>query len=96
MTQVQFTNLTAMAAVGLAPVMLTTAGHVSPGRLKELAEAAVILAAVALKGGADRIPNGKRGAVTVAARAARGGGVFRPSSWTRSRNHPEQSSRFLM
>jgi membrane-associated HD superfamily phosphohydrolase len=33
-----------MAAVGLAPVMLTTAGHVSPGRLKELAEAAVILA----------------------------------------------------
>ena len=44
MTQVQFTNLTAMAAVGLAPVMLTTAGHVSPGRLKELAEAAVILA----------------------------------------------------
>jgi membrane-associated HD superfamily phosphohydrolase len=44
MTQVQFTNLTAMAAVGLAPVMLTTAGHVSPVRLKELAEAAVILA----------------------------------------------------
>jgi membrane-associated HD superfamily phosphohydrolase len=44
MTQVQFTNLTAMAAVGLAPVMLTTAGHVSPSRLKELAEAAVILA----------------------------------------------------
>jgi membrane-associated HD superfamily phosphohydrolase len=44
MTQVQFTNLTAMAAVGLAPVMLTTAGHVSPGRLKELAEAAVLLA----------------------------------------------------
>jgi len=44
MTQVQFTNLTAMAAVGLAPVMLTTAGHVSPARLKELAEAAVILA----------------------------------------------------
>ena len=33
-----------MAAVGLAPVMLTTAGHVSQGRLKELAEAAVILA----------------------------------------------------
>ena len=44
MTQAQFTNLTAMAAMGLAPVMLTTAGHVSPGRLKELAEAAVILA----------------------------------------------------
>jgi membrane-associated HD superfamily phosphohydrolase len=44
MTQEQFTNLTAMAAVGLAPVMLTTAGHVSPGRLKELAEAAVDLA----------------------------------------------------
>jgi membrane-associated HD superfamily phosphohydrolase len=44
MTQEQFTNLTAMAAVGLAPVMLTTAGHVSPGRLKELAEAAATLA----------------------------------------------------
>lgn len=44
MTQEQFTNLTAIAAVGLAPVMLTTAGHVSPGRLKELAEAAVNLA----------------------------------------------------
>ena len=44
MTQVQFTNLAAMAAVGLAPVMLTTAGHVSQGRLKELAEATVILA----------------------------------------------------
>ena len=44
MTQLQFTNLAAMVAVGLAPVMLTTAGHVSPGRLKELAEAAVILA----------------------------------------------------
>ena len=44
MTQVQFTTLTAMAAVGLAPVMLTTAGHVSLGRLKKLAEAAVILA----------------------------------------------------
>lgn len=44
MTQAQFRNLSAMAAVGLAPVMLTTAGHVSPARLKELAEAAVILA----------------------------------------------------
>ena len=44
MTQEQFTNLTAMAAAGLAPIMLTTAGHVSPGRLKELAEAAVNLA----------------------------------------------------
>jgi membrane-associated HD superfamily phosphohydrolase len=44
MTQAQFRNLSAMAAVGLAPVMLTTAGHVSPARLKELAEAAVVLA----------------------------------------------------
>jgi hypothetical protein len=44
MTQEQFTNLTAMAAVGLAPVMLTTAGHVSADRLKELAEAAANLA----------------------------------------------------
>jgi hypothetical protein len=44
MTQEQFTNLAAMAVAGLAPVMLTTAGHVSPGRLKELAEAAVNLA----------------------------------------------------
>jgi hypothetical protein len=44
MTQEEFTNLTAIAAVGLAPVMLTTAGHVSPDRLKELAEAAVNLA----------------------------------------------------
>ena len=44
MTQEQFTNLAAMAAAGLAPVMLTTAGHVSPERLKELAEAAVKLA----------------------------------------------------
>jgi hypothetical protein len=44
MTQEEFTNLTAMAAAGLAPVMLTTAGHVSPDRLKELAKAAVNLA----------------------------------------------------
>jgi membrane-associated HD superfamily phosphohydrolase len=44
MTQEEFTNLAAMAAAGLAPVMLTTAGHVSPERLKELAEAAVKLA----------------------------------------------------
>jgi membrane-associated HD superfamily phosphohydrolase len=44
MTQAQFRNLSAIAAVGLAPVMLTTAGHVSPARLKELAEAAVALA----------------------------------------------------
>jgi hypothetical protein len=44
MTQEQFTNLAALAVAGLAPVMLTTAGHVSPGRLKELAEAAVNLA----------------------------------------------------
>jgi hypothetical protein len=44
MTQEQFTNLSALAVAGLAPVMLTTAGHVSPDRLKELAEAAVNLA----------------------------------------------------
>jgi membrane-associated HD superfamily phosphohydrolase len=44
MTQEQFTYLTAMAAVGLAPVMMTTAGHVSPDRLRELAEAAANLA----------------------------------------------------
>jgi hypothetical protein len=44
MKQEVFTNLTAMAAAGLAPVVLTTAGHVSPGRVKELAEAAVNLA----------------------------------------------------
>ena len=44
MTQEQFTHLTAMAAVGLAPIMMTTAGHVSRDRLKELAEAAANLA----------------------------------------------------
>jgi hypothetical protein len=44
MTQEQFTHLTAMAAVGLAPIMMTTAGHVSRERLKELAEAAANLA----------------------------------------------------
>jgi hypothetical protein len=44
MTQEQFTNLAALAAVGLAPIMMTTAGHVSPERLKELAEAAANLA----------------------------------------------------
>lgn len=44
MTQEQFTNLAAIAAVGLAPVMMTTAGHVSPERLRELAEAATSLA----------------------------------------------------
>jgi len=43
MTQEQFTHLTAMAAVGLAPIMMTTAGHVSRERLKELAEAAANL-----------------------------------------------------
>ena len=61
MTQVRFTNLTALAAVGLAPVMLTTAGHVSPGRLKELAEAAVILAQQLAK--SRRRPHTKRQAV---------------------------------
>jgi hypothetical protein len=44
MTQEQFTNLAVMAAAGLAPIMMTTAGHVSPDRLKELAEAAANLA----------------------------------------------------
>ncbi len=44
MTQEQFANLTAMAAAGLAPIMLTTPGHVSVERLKELAEAAANLA----------------------------------------------------
>jgi membrane-associated HD superfamily phosphohydrolase len=44
MTQEQFTYLTAIAAVGLAPIMMTTAGHVSPDRLKELAAAAANLA----------------------------------------------------
>lgn len=44
MTQEQFTNLAAMVAAGLAPIMMTTAGHVSPDRLKELAEAAANLA----------------------------------------------------
>jgi hypothetical protein len=34
MTQEQFTSLTAIAAVGLAPIMMTTAGHVSPDRLE--------------------------------------------------------------
>ena len=33
-----------MAAVGLVPIMMTTAGHVSPDRLKQLAEAAANLA----------------------------------------------------
>jgi membrane-associated HD superfamily phosphohydrolase len=49
MTQEQFTHLTAMAAVGLAPIMMTTAGHVSRERLKELAEAAANLAQELLK-----------------------------------------------
>jgi hypothetical protein len=44
MTQEQFANLTAAAAAGLAPIMLTTPGHVSVDRLKELAEAAANLA----------------------------------------------------
>jgi hypothetical protein len=44
MTQEQFTKLTAMAAAGLAPIMLTTPGHVSGERLRELAEAAANLA----------------------------------------------------
>jgi hypothetical protein len=44
MTQEQFANLTAVAAAGLAPIMLTTPGHVSVDRITELAEAAANLA----------------------------------------------------
>jgi hypothetical protein len=33
-----------MAAIGLVPIMMTTAGHVSPDRLRQLAEAAANLA----------------------------------------------------
>jgi hypothetical protein len=43
MTQEQFTNLVATAAAGLAPIMLAH-GHISPERLKELAEVATNLA----------------------------------------------------
>jgi hypothetical protein len=43
MTQEQFTDLVAMAAVGLAPIMLAH-GHISPDRLKELTEIAANLA----------------------------------------------------
>jgi hypothetical protein len=45
-----------MAAVALAPIMMATAGHVSPDRVKELAEAAAKLAQDLSKGGADEIP----------------------------------------
>jgi hypothetical protein len=43
MTQVEFTNLVATAAAGLAPIMLAH-GPISPERLKELAETAANLA----------------------------------------------------
>ena len=43
MTQVEFTNLVAAAAAGLAPIMLAH-GPISPERLKELAETAANLA----------------------------------------------------
>ncbi len=43
MTQVEFTNLVAMAAAGLAPIMLAH-GPISAERLKELAETAANLA----------------------------------------------------
>ena len=43
MTQEQFTNLVATAAAGLAPIMLAH-GHISPERLKEVAEVATNLA----------------------------------------------------
>jgi hypothetical protein len=48
MTQEQFTNLVATSAAGLAPIMLAH-GHISPERLKELAEVATILAQQVLK-----------------------------------------------
>ncbi len=43
MTQEQFTELVATAAAGLAPIMLAH-GHISPERIKELAETAANLA----------------------------------------------------
>jgi hypothetical protein len=69
MTQEQFTYLTAMAAVGLAPIMMTTAGHVSPDCLKELARLPPI-SRTSFQRGADEIPSDKRGAL-MQVRAAR-------------------------
>jgi hypothetical protein len=43
MTQEQFTELVATADAGLAPIMLAH-GHISPERIKELAETAANLA----------------------------------------------------
>lgn len=43
MTQEQFTDLVATAALGLAPIMLAH-GHISPERIKELVETAANLA----------------------------------------------------
>ena len=43
MTQEQFTELVATAAAGLAPIMLAH-GHISPERIRELAETAANLA----------------------------------------------------
>jgi hypothetical protein len=43
MTQEEFTSLVATAAAGLAPIMLAH-GHISPERLRELAETAANLA----------------------------------------------------
>jgi hypothetical protein len=43
MTQDEFTSLVATAAAGLAPIMLAH-GHISPERIKELAETATNLA----------------------------------------------------
>jgi len=43
MTQEQFTDLVARAASGLAPIMLAH-GHISPERIRELAETAANLA----------------------------------------------------
>ena len=43
MTQEQFTDLVAKAAVGLAPIMLAH-GHISTDRIKELVETAANLA----------------------------------------------------
>jgi hypothetical protein len=44
MTQEQFTDLVATTAAGLAPILLTTQGHVTPDRLAELARVAADLA----------------------------------------------------
>jgi len=59
-----------MTAVGLVPIMMTTAGHVSPDRLKQLAEAAANFARELSQEARTKWPSGKRGAFTQV-RAAR-------------------------